>query len=113
MESTVMSTFCEATALKLSSRRRCSAAERFGFTDRNASRSFDSIARAYEASTRRIALSSSSACGATLDGRAADATAGATGLGTSGGSGDADGGVTATAAALLAAITFGGGVIGD
>src|SRR6266516_860144 len=64
IERMVMLTRCDETERNASSRRRCSADDRFGFTDRKSARSFVSIARAYVATTRRIADSSSSAGGA-------------------------------------------------
>src|SRR5690242_14020871 len=91
IESTLMSTLCDATARKLSSRRRCSAAERFGFTVLNASRSFASIARAYADTARRITASSSSTVEALFDaiGAGCDGAGTDDGFGASGGGGGA------------------------
>ena len=55
----VILTFCDVTARNPCWIRRSSSAPRLGLIDRNSARSFDSIARAYAATTARMAASSS------------------------------------------------------
>src|SRR5688500_3662732 len=64
----VRSTRCELTARKPSRRRRSSSGESLGLIDRNNATSLASIARAYVATTCRIAVSSCSADLAAVEG---------------------------------------------
>src|SRR5687768_12306634 len=77
IDTMVMLTFCDVTARNPCWIRRSSSAPRLGLIDRKSARSFDSIARAYAATTRRMAVSSLTSGGATGEGAgltAADST---------------------------------------